>query len=153
MGSAKGMTMTPIDLSMRATDLWLRAASLSLKAAVLPLELLSRAGTAAVEEEAAPSPKQRRRAARGEPTRGEATRHLTELRAAETEAAQPTDTLPPVGADVHVADDEPWKAYSMMSAADVLSRLEDADEATRAAVRLYELAHENRAVVLDATEG
>jgi hypothetical protein len=171
----------PIDLSMQAAGLWFRAASLTVKVAVLPLEVSARVAGAMCERMAAvvaspertapepvevavavpeprvrpsrrsaPSPKQRRRAARGEPTPGQAARGRRARSEAEAQAAQETDTLPSPGAEVQV--DEPWEGYAAMPVVDVLARLQDADAATRAAARLYELAHDGREAVLHATE-
>jgi hypothetical protein len=97
-----------------------------------------------------PSPKERRRAARREPTRGEATRERRSRAQAESAAAIETDTLPAPGPEIDVA--EPWDGYAAMTAAEVVDRLADVDETTRAAVRLYELAHDERQAVLHATE-
>jgi hypothetical protein len=147
------MTPNPIDLSLQAASLWLRAAS-------LPFQISARAVSAAFDvispaapepgPVVVPSPKQRRRAARGEPTPGQAARALRDRREAHARAVQPTDALPSPGAEVQVA--EPWEGYARMAPADVLARLADADETTRAAVRLYELAHDGREAVLHATE-
>jgi hypothetical protein len=155
------MTSNPIDLSLRAASLWFRAASLGVRTAALPLQLSARAASAAwdivtpaaspeTRQAAVPSPKQRRRAARGEPTPGQAARGRRARRDAEARAARPTDELPSPGAEVQVA--EPWEGYALMAPADVLARLADADDTTRAAVRLYELAHDGREAVLHATE-
>jgi len=154
----------PIDLSLRAADLWLRAASLGVRAATVPLEMAARAAGGAAHRatdpprsvgqrpaaEAPPSPKQRRRAARREPTRGQAARRRGAQRAAQAAAAQETDGARRAGAEVQVA--EPWEGYAGMPAAAVLERLADADDTTRAAVRLYESAHDEREAVLHATE-
>jgi hypothetical protein len=108
---------------------------------------------AVVVEEAPPepSPKQRRRAARREPTRGQASRQRRARAEQEEEAAQPTDGLPHAGPEIEVA--EPWEGYADMQVVDVLNRLSGADDTTRAAVRLYELAHEHREAILHVTEG
>jgi hypothetical protein len=154
------MTPNPIELSLRAGSLWFRAASFGVRTAVLPLQISARAVSAAYDMMSptapteprpveAPSQKQRRRAARGEPTPGEAAQGRRVRRDAEARAAQPTDALPAPGAEVHVA--EPWEGYALMAPADILARLGDADEATRAAVRLYDLAHDAREAVLHAT--
>jgi hypothetical protein len=153
----------PIDLSLRAASLWLRAASLGVKAAAIPLEATARvvgarrpgptpppATPGPTPPPATPSPKQRRRSARGEPTPGQAARRRGAQRRAETAAARQTDAAPHVGAEVQVA--EPWDGYAGMTVADVLQRLADADDTTRAAVRLYEHAHERREAVLHVTE-
>jgi hypothetical protein len=47
--------------------------------------------------------------------------------------------------------DTPWEGYDAMSATAIVSRLRDADEATRAVVRLYEQQNKNRATVVRAT--
>jgi hypothetical protein len=98
-----------------------------------------------------PSPKQRRRAARNEPTRGQAARRRTERRDAETQAALETDAQPHAGAEVEVV--APWEGYDDMPAAEVVQRLADSDDTTRAAVRLYERSREAREAVLHATDG
>jgi hypothetical protein len=54
-----------------------------------------------------------------------------------------------VGAEVHV--DAPWDGYDRMRAADIVDRLQAADEATRAVVRLYEAQGKARSSVLAAT--
>jgi len=54
-----------------------------------------------------------------------------------------------VGAQVHV--DAPWDGYDRMRAADIVDRLQVADEATRAVVRLYEAQGKARSSVLAAT--
>jgi hypothetical protein len=141
----------PIDLSLRAASLWLRAASLGVKAATMPLEATARAARARTAPPPAPtpSPKERRRAARGEPTRGQAARRRGAQRRTETAAARQTDAVPHVGAEVQVA--EPWEGYAAMPVAEVLQRVGEADAATRAAVRLYELEHDAREAVLHVT--
>jgi hypothetical protein len=163
----------PIELSRQAANLWLQAASLTWKAAMLPVDVSLRVAGAAWERmlpereradlpepveiavaepprTAGPSPKQRRRAARGEPTRGQAAQRRAARRDAETQAAQETDATPHAGAEIQVA--APWERYDEMSAADVVQRLADADDTTRAAVRLYEGAHQGREAILHATE-
>jgi hypothetical protein len=163
----------PIDLSLQAAHLWLRAASLTWKAAVLPLEVSARVAGAMCERALAvrersevpepvgvavteptpatgPSPKQRSRAARREPTSGQAAQQRSARREAEAREAQETDTAPHAGAEVEVA--EPWEGYDALSAADVVQRLVDVDDTTRAAVRLYENTHEGREAILHATD-
>jgi hypothetical protein len=54
-----------------------------------------------------------------------------------------------VGAEVHV--DAPWEGYDQMRAADIVTRLKRADDATRAVVRLYEQQGKARSSVLAAT--
>jgi hypothetical protein len=54
-----------------------------------------------------------------------------------------------VGAELHV--DAPWEGYDRMRAADIVDRLQVADEATRAVVRLYETQGKARSSVLAAT--
>ena len=54
-----------------------------------------------------------------------------------------------VGAEIHV--DAPWDGYDRMRAADIVDRLQAADEATRAVVRLYEAQGKARSSVLAAT--
>jgi hypothetical protein len=78
-----------------------------------------------------------------EPTRGEAAR----AREAKREA-QATDDSP--GPEIRI--DEPWPGYRKLRAPDIVDRLEAADEATKAMVRLYESGHRKRRTVLAATE-
>ncbi len=158
----------PIHLTVRAAGLGFRAASFTVKAVAIPVELSVRVAGAVchrlnppeppapvmiVVEEVppAPSPKQRARAARREPTRGQASRQRAARAKQEEAEAQETDGLPHAGPEIDVA--EPWVGYAEMTVADVLGRLTQADETTRAAARLYELAHERREAVLHATEG
>jgi hypothetical protein len=164
----------PTELSRQAAGLWLQAASLTWKAATFPLDVSLRVTSAVCERmlgaresagppeavaisvsepqrPAGPSAKQRRRAARGEPTRGEAARRRAARRSAETQAAHETDATPHAGAEIQVA--APWEGYDELSAADVVERLADADDTTRAAVRLYESTHEGREAILHVTEG
>ena len=167
--------LNPIHLTVRAAGLGVRAAVFTVKAVAIPVELGVRvagavcrrddppepppqppeppAPAAVVVEQAPPepSPKQRRRAARGEPTRGQASRQRRARAEQEEEAAQPTDGLPHAGPEIEVA--EPWEGYADMQVVDVLNRLSGADDTTRAAVRLYELAHEQREAILHVTEG
>src|SRR4051812_8342302 len=166
--------LNPIHLTVRAAGLGLRAAVFTVKAVAIPVELGVRVAVAVrhrddppeppppppppppaavVVEEAPPepSPKQRRRAARREPTRGQASRQRRARTEQEEEAAQPTDGLPHAGPEIEVA--EPWEGYADMQVVDVLNRLSGADDTTRAAVRLYELAHEHREAILHVTEG
>jgi hypothetical protein len=166
--------LNPIHLTVRAAGLGLRTAVFTVKAIAIPVELGVRVAgavlhrddppeppppppapppAAVVVEEAPPepSPKQRRRAARREPTRGQASRQRRARAEQEEEAAQPTDGLPHAGPEIEVA--EPWEGYAQMAVVDVLNRLSGADDTTRAAVRLYELAHEHREAILHVTEG
>src|SRR3954454_21348074 len=53
------------------------------------------------------------------------------------------------GAEVRV--DAPWDGYDQMRATDVVARVKDADDATRAMVRLYESTNKARKSVIDAT--
>ena len=159
----------PIDLTVRAAGLGLRAAVFTVKAVAIPVELGVRVAGAVChrvhgragadpappppepEPEPEPSPKQRRRAARRKPTRGQASRQRRARAEQEEAAAQPTDGLPHAGPEIEVA--EPWEGYAEMQVVDVLNRLSGADDTTRAAVRLYELAHEHREAILHVTEG
>jgi hypothetical protein len=54
-----------------------------------------------------------------------------------------------VGAAVHV--EAPWEGYDQMRAADIVTRLRSANDATRAVVRLYEQQGKARSSVLAAT--
>ena len=161
----------PIHLTVGAARLWLRAATFTVKAAAIPIELSVRVAGAVCDRvhpteptaeptptpeptpapEPEPSQKQRRRAARREPTRGQASRQRRVRAEQEEAAAQPTDGLPHAGPEIQVA--EPWEGYAEMPVVDVLNRLSGADDTTRAAVRLYELAHEHREAILHVTEG
>jgi hypothetical protein len=58
------------------------------------------------------------------------------------------DTGP--GPEVHV--DAPWPDYDDLTVGQVVGRLDGADDATRAMVRLYEETNKNRKGVLRATE-
>jgi hypothetical protein len=55
--------------------------------------------------------------------------------------------------DVHgtITVDAPWADYDRLGAGEIVSRLRDADDATRGVVRLYERTHKNRATVVRAT--
>src|SRR4051812_21729879 len=161
--------LNPIHLTVRGVGLGLCATVFSVKAFAFPIKLGVHVGgavlhrddpppepphpAAVVVEEAPPepSPKERRRAARREPTRGQAQRQRRARAEEEQEAAQPTDGLPHAGPEIEVA--EPWEGYAEMQVVDVLNRLSGADDTTRAAVRLYELAHEHREAILHVTEG
>jgi hypothetical protein len=48
--------------------------------------------------------------------------------------------------------DAPWDDYDDQAASAIVSRLREADEATKAVVRLYEQQRKNRRTVLRATE-
>ena len=95
--------------------------------------------------------RKRRRAARREPTPGQAAQQRSARREAEAREAQETDTAPHAGAEVEDPR-EPWEGYDALSAADVVQRLVDVDNTTRAAVRLYENTHEGREAILHATD-
>jgi hypothetical protein len=85
------------------------------------------------------------------PTRGEAAAIREAQR--ETEGAAPVASAGPAtgaGPEIHV--EPPWAGYDEMALDEVLGRLEGADDAVVAAVRLYESTHENRQAVLLATE-
>jgi hypothetical protein len=85
------------------------------------------------------------------PTRGEVAAMREAQR--ETEAAAPEASVGPsrsAGPEIRVA--APWEDYDALRLDEVLARLENADAATVAAVRLYEGQHENRQAVLLATE-
>jgi hypothetical protein len=55
------------------------------------------------------------------------------------------------GATVHV-DGEPFPGYDKLRANEVVARLMEADEATKAVVRFYEQQRKHRASILAATE-
>lgn len=66
--------------------------------------------------------------------------------------AQPVVSVGPsahAGPEIRVA--APWEGYDEMALQDILARLENADEAAVAVVRLYESQHENRQAILLAT--
>jgi hypothetical protein len=67
----------------------------------------------------------------------------------EPELAYEAGPAADVGAEVHV--DAPWDGYDQMRAADIVTRLKGADDATRAVVRLYEQQGKARSSVLAAT--
>lgn len=88
------------------------------------------------------------------PDRAEAARIREAEREQETAEARevardPEADAAGAGAEVHV--EEPWPGYDAMSATDVAARVGNEDQAVRAAVRLYEAAHERREVVMRAT--
>lgn len=56
------------------------------------------------------------------------------------------------GAGAEVSIDEPWPSYASMNAGDVVARLEQAQPAEVAVVRLYEQAHRRRKTVLAAAD-
>lgn len=56
-----------------------------------------------------------------------------------------------VGATVHV-EGEPFPGYDALRAPEIVASLQDADESTRAVVRLYEQANKQRRTILEATE-
>ena len=56
-----------------------------------------------------------------------------------------------VGATVHV-EGEPFPGYDALRAPEIIARLQDSDESTRAIVRLYEQSHKQRRTILEATE-
>jgi hypothetical protein len=88
---------------------------------------------------------------RDEPTPGEIAAAREARREAET--ASPAASIGPAthaGAEIHV--EPPWEGYDAMALDEVLARLEDADAATLAAVRLYESGREARQAILLATE-
>jgi hypothetical protein len=85
------------------------------------------------------------------PTRGQAAAIREAQR--ETEAAAPVASAGPetgAGPEIHV--EAPWPGYDDMPLDQVLARLEGADDALVAAVRLYEGRHESRQAILLATE-
>jgi hypothetical protein len=85
------------------------------------------------------------------PTRGEVAAVREARREAEGEAAAASvGPAAHAGPEIHV--DAPWEGYDAMALDEVLARLEDADAATLAAVRLYESGHEARQAILLATE-
>jgi hypothetical protein len=59
------------------------------------------------------------------------------------------DALSPVGGEPK-APEPPWEGYDEQSAREIVARLSGAGDATRAAVRRYEAANQNRATVLRA---
>jgi ferritin-like metal-binding protein YciE len=109
---------------------------------------------AAPEREPAPSGGEGRTnggpVARDEPTRGQVARLREEMREREGEDAEVSVGTAEPGAEIRV--DAPWEGYDDMTAAQVVSRLRNADETTAAVVRLYEQANKARKSVLQATE-
>lgn len=81
----------------------------------------------------------------GEPDRFGAPRHVSRDAEVVESFGDPDD----VGAAIEV--DEPWPGYAGEPANAIVTRLRNADEATRAVVRLYEQRHKKRATVLRAT--
>src|SRR4051812_41094623 len=90
-------------------------------------------------ETSAPSRRPRRHSQTAGPHRADAARLRQEERSAE----------PSPGPELHV--EEPWPEYDSMSAVEVAERVAGEEPAVRAAVRLYEAAHEGREVVMRAT--
>jgi hypothetical protein len=118
---------------------------------------------------AAPAPAPSPRPGPPPPTADEA---IARRRAREAAAAPPPPPPPAAASDAHVDReatvvessgpaedvhatlhvDRPWDGYDDQSASEIVSRLREADEATKAVVRLYEQQHKNRRTVLRATE-
>jgi outer membrane biosynthesis protein TonB len=163
----------PFHITRRTAALGLRAASVGLRAATLPLRLSAHVADAAadrltrrpappsdapdppavveaVADAPAPAPAVRPRAAATPKPKPKPKPRGTRT-VAEERTVRETDDLPPVGAEIVVA--EPWEGYSGLTASQIVNRLADADETMLAAVRLYELAHESREAVLHVTEG
>jgi hypothetical protein len=92
-----------------------------------------------------PSPKAARRAARGEPTKGQAAAMRESLREEEQNAGGPGP-----GATIEIAP--PWEDYDALTEDQVLDRLTGADAAVRAAVRFYEGANGGRRQIVLATD-
>jgi hypothetical protein len=65
------------------------------------------------------------------------------------ESFGPADDVGDVGGTITV--DEPWDGYADQPASAIVTRLRDADLATKAVVALYERGHKNRRTVLKAT--
>jgi ferritin-like metal-binding protein YciE len=93
-------------------------------------------------ESSAPSRRPRTHADTAGPDRAEAAR----IREAERERE-----ADPEGPGPEVEIEEPWPGYDGMSATEVAQRVSGESQALRAAVRLYEGAHERREVVMRAT--
>ena len=105
-------------------------------------------------ESSAPSHHPRTHSDTAGPNRAEAARIREAEREQEAEEAQTVsrdrDADPEgPGPELHVA--EPWPGYDGMSATDVAARVSDEAPGVRAAVRLYEAAHDRREVVMRAT--
>jgi hypothetical protein len=47
--------------------------------------------------------------------------------------------------------DAPFEGYEKLKAAEIVARVREADESTKAVVRLYESTHKKRKSILDAT--
>src|SRR4051812_27660358 len=115
---------------------------------------------AATEETPRPRPRRAaRKATAAKPARkrasGPSRAEVDAIREAqrETEAADAVASVGPetgAGPEIHV--DAPWPGYDEMPLDEVLARLEGADAAVLAAVRLYEGTHESRQAILLATE-
>jgi ferritin-like metal-binding protein YciE len=105
-------------------------------------------------ETSTPSRRARTRSETSGPGKAEAARIRESEREQETSEAREASRDPdadPAGAGAEVHVDEPWPGYDGMSATDVAARVDREDEAVRAAVRLYESAHERRELVMRAT--
>src|SRR3954471_24582485 len=110
----------------------------------------------------APRPRPRRaarKATAAKPARKRTTGPTKGQAAAIREAQRETEGTAPVasvgaeggaGPEIHV--EAPWAGNDEMALDEVLARLEGADEAVVAAVRLYEGQHESRQAILLATE-
>jgi hypothetical protein len=85
------------------------------------------------------------------PSRGEAAAIREAQRETEA-AAQVASSGPDTGAGPEIHVEAPWPGYDDMPLDAVLARLEGADAAVVAAVRLYEGTHESRQAILLATE-
>ncbi|HEU4977571.1 MAG TPA: hypothetical protein VFT42_01615 [Solirubrobacteraceae bacterium] len=94
----------------------------------------------------APGPPRRARARRAPARRAARPRPVAAPEPAPVASVGPSAHA---GAEVHV--DAPWEGYDEMALQDILGRLENADEAAVAVVRLYESQHENRQAILLAT--
>jgi hypothetical protein len=90
------------------------------------------------------------RSRRPGPTRGQAAAIREARRETEGEAAA-ASAGPAADAGPEVRIDAPWEGYDAMALDEVLARLEGADPALVAAVRLYESRHESRQAILLAT--
>jgi hypothetical protein len=91
------------------------------------------------------------RARRTGPTRGQAAAIREAQRETEdTAPAASAGAAAGAGPEIHV--EPPWEGYDDMALDEVLARLEDADPAVVAAVRLYEGQNESRQAILLATE-
>ena len=111
-----------------------------------------------------PAPQGERRTADVRPTRARRRQATTPSRAEvdrrreqarEREAAPPevVETEGSATPSATITVDEPWTGYDKMRAPEIVARLKESDDATKAVVRLYEQTTKKRKTILSATSG